>query len=59
MKMVYTHQVTLALDLLVEPVVMIHNILADTRQNRAGILRRHPESIPSNCTETRGLDSRA
>ena len=41
MKMVYTYEVTIAVDLFAEPVVVEHTILADTRHNRRWILRSH------------------
>ena len=46
MKMVYTYEVTIAVDLFAEPVVVEHTILADTRHNRRWILRRHLDHSP-------------
>ncbi len=45
-KMVYTYQVTLAIDLMPEPVVMYHTILADVRESRFCILLRHFRRSP-------------
>jgi hypothetical protein len=46
MEMVYTYEVTVALDLIAEPVVVEHTILADTRHDRRWILRRHLDHSP-------------
>jgi hypothetical protein len=46
MKMVYTYEVTIAVDLFAEPVVVEHTILADTRHNRRCILRSHLDHSP-------------
>jgi hypothetical protein len=46
MKMVYTYEVTVAVDLFAEPVVVEHTILADTRHNRRWILSRHLDHSP-------------
>ena len=46
MKMVYTYEVTVAVDLVAEPVVVEHTILADTRHNRRWILRSHLDHSP-------------
>ena len=46
MKMVYTYEVTIGVDLFAEPVVVEHTILADTRHNRRWILRHHLDHSP-------------
>jgi hypothetical protein len=45
-KMVYTYQVTLTLDLMVEPVVTYHTILAGIRESRFSILLDHFRRAP-------------
>jgi hypothetical protein len=45
-KMVYTYQVTLTLDLMVEPVVTYHTILAGIRESRISILLNHFRRAP-------------
>ena len=45
-KMVYTYQVTLTLDLMVEPVVTYHTILAGIQESRFSILLDHFRRAP-------------
>jgi hypothetical protein len=44
--MVYTYQVKLAIDLMAEPVVMYHTILAGIRESRFSILLDHFRRAP-------------
>jgi hypothetical protein len=66
MKMVYTYEVTIAVDLFAEPVVVEHTILADTRTTGAGfwaiiwIIRRRRSCCARCCCErTRRLRKRS